>query len=73
LNTVALNADGLYKVIRTDHRGDTRSTQWETECYCIALNSSAIPSTDDNPDATTANEDAAGDSVYDLNEDQATE
>jgi hypothetical protein len=34
---VALNSDGLYKVIRIDHRGDNRSNQWETESYCVGL------------------------------------
>jgi hypothetical protein len=32
-----LNIDGLYKVIRLDHRGDNRSNQWETESYCVSL------------------------------------
>lgn len=36
--TVELNADGLYKVIRLDHRGDNRSDAgWETESYCVGL------------------------------------
>lgn len=60
LTTVALNADGLYKVIRTDHRGDTRGMQWETESYCVALGSKVIPSSD----ASTENMDAVGDEVY---------
>lgn len=60
LSTVGLNADGLYKVIRTDHRGDTRGNQWETECYCIAVGTS-LPS---SPDASVADQTAEGDDVY---------
>jgi hypothetical protein len=56
-NTVRLNADGLYKVIRTDHRGDTRGTQWETECYCISVTQSLTP----NPSATLSSENEEGD------------
>jgi hypothetical protein len=47
--TVKLNADGLYKVIRVDHRGDTHSSQWETESYCIGLNQSITATTQPAP------------------------
>lgn len=57
---VALNADGLYKVIRIDHRGDTRGTQWETESYCVSVSNPGPP----NPSATSTNDVATGDEVY---------
>jgi hypothetical protein len=60
LVTVALNADGLYKVIRTDHRGDTRGPQFETESYCISVTQALTP----NPNATPQNENEEGDNVY---------
>lgn len=59
LVTVALNPDGLYKVIRVDHRGDTRGSQWETESYCISLGS-AIPA-GDAVDESQSELDAEGD------------
>lgn len=66
LTTVALNADGLYKVIRVDHRGDTRSTQWETESYCISLGS-AIPQSDAVP-LSQSELDQVGDGLFELPE-----
>lgn len=58
---VALNPDGFYKVIRVDHRGDTRDTQWETESWCIALGST--PSSVEVP-VTDSELNQAGNTVY---------
>lgn len=35
---VRLDPDGIYKVIRTVHKGDTRGQEWMTEAECIGLN-----------------------------------
>jgi hypothetical protein len=32
-----LDPDGIYKVIRVTHKGDTRGNDWETEALCIRL------------------------------------
>jgi hypothetical protein len=51
--TVALNADGLYKVIRLDHRGDNRGAQFETESYCVGLGQ-PIPASSEPDDSEAA-------------------
>lgn len=33
----AISPDGIYKVLRVDHEGDTRSDKWESEIVCVAL------------------------------------
>lgn len=32
-----LSSDGIYKVIKITHKGDTRGQDWQTESLCIAL------------------------------------
>lgn len=32
-----LSSDGIYKVIKLTHKGDTRGSDWQTESLCIAL------------------------------------
>jgi hypothetical protein len=34
---VALNKDGIYKVFKVRHSGDTRSNDWVTEILCVGL------------------------------------
>jgi hypothetical protein len=39
-----LDPDGVYKVYKLVHKGDTRGNEWETEVHCVALGTS-IPAT----------------------------
>ena len=41
---VATNKDGIYKVFKVKHSGDTRSTEWQTEIMCVGLGQ-PIPTT----------------------------
>lgn len=36
-NIPPVDADGLYKVIRRQHHGDTRGTDWYTDIVCLSL------------------------------------
>lgn len=36
-NQIALNADGVYKVMVADHYGDTRANEWYTDVICISV------------------------------------
>lgn len=39
----ATNADGLYYVMRVDHTGDTRKTNWYSDLVCLAVNATVTP------------------------------
>jgi len=39
---VRLDPQGIYKILRVDHDGDTRSQKWESEVLCVAL-ASTVP------------------------------
>ena len=41
---VAMNKDGIYKVFKVQHKGDTRGNDWVTEILCVGLGQ-AIPTT----------------------------
>lgn len=47
---VALNKDGIYKVFKLKHSGDTRDTDWSTEVLCVGLGQ-PIPTTGGNKSA----------------------
>ena len=32
-----LDPDGVYKVLKVEHEGDTRGPQWESRIVCVAL------------------------------------
>lgn len=32
-----LDSDGIYKILKLTHKGDTRSQTWQTEALCVAL------------------------------------
>jgi hypothetical protein len=38
-----LNAAGLYYVMKADHTGDTRGTQWYTDLTCLSVDATATP------------------------------
>jgi len=42
-NLTRLDPDGVYKVYKLVHKGDTRDTEWKTEAWCVGLDK-AIPS-----------------------------
>ena len=44
---VSLNKDGIYKVFRVQHSGDTRGTDWRTEIMCVGLGQ-PVPTTTSN-------------------------
>jgi len=35
--TTKLDTDGIYKILKLTHKGDTRSQTWQTEALCVAL------------------------------------
>lgn len=37
------NANGLYRVIYSEHTGDTRGQQWYTDMVCLSVDSTATP------------------------------
>ena len=39
----ATSADGLYYVMRAEHFGDTRGTQWYSDLTCLAVNATVTP------------------------------
>jgi len=40
-SNVKINSDGLYYVMRAEHTGDTRGTNWYTDLTCLAVDATA--------------------------------
>jgi hypothetical protein len=52
-----LNGDGLYYVLRANHAGDTRGTQWYTDLICLAVDAT-VPTPTSVEQAAIATADA---------------
>jgi hypothetical protein len=40
-NFASISADGFYKILVAEHRGDTRGSEWLTQLHCFSINVSA--------------------------------
>jgi hypothetical protein len=49
---IRLDPDGVYKVYAVKHVGDTRGTDWYSECRCVALDSPIPKATGMNSSST---------------------
>ena len=39
----SINADGLYRLLTVEHRGDTRGNDWYSELVCLDVDETAPP------------------------------